>query len=60
MIRASISFFVLAIIAYILGAYGIMGISLDVGKTLLVIFLALSVVSVSAYMATGRKPKILR
>lgn len=59
MIRAAISFFVLAILAYVLGANGIAGLSVEIGKTLLVVFLALSVISVLVYLVTGRKTHLL-
>jgi uncharacterized membrane protein YtjA (UPF0391 family) len=45
MVRASISFFILGCIAYILGAYAVAGLSIEIGKILLFVFLALSVVS---------------
>jgi uncharacterized membrane protein YtjA (UPF0391 family) len=45
MIQASISFFILAIIAYILGANQIAGLSMEIGKILIVVFLILAVIS---------------
>jgi uncharacterized membrane protein YtjA (UPF0391 family) len=45
MLRAAIAFFVLAIIAFILGASGIAGMSMEIGKLLLTIFLVLAVIS---------------
>ncbi len=55
MIRAAISFFILAIVAYVLGANGIAGISVDIGKTLLIVFMALAVISYVVFLATGKK-----
>lgn len=55
MIRAAIAFFVLALIAYIFGAYGIAGLSVDIGQTLLVVFLALAALSFLVSLLTGRK-----
>ena len=55
MIRAAISFFVLAIVAYVLGANGIAGISVDIGKALLIVFMSLAVISYIVYIATGKK-----
>ena len=54
MIRAAIAFFVLALIAVLFGAYGIAGLSVGVGKTLLMVFLALAVLSFLGSMLTGR------
>lgn len=57
MVRAAISFFILAIIAFILGAYGIAGLSMEIGKILLVVFLVLAVVSYLGGAMFGRKIK---
>ncbi len=59
MINAAISFFVLAIIAFLLGANGIAGLSMEIGKILLFVFLILAVVSFVGAMLTGRNPKHL-
>ncbi|WP_413289137.1 DUF1328 domain-containing protein [Bdellovibrio sp. HCB337] len=45
MLRAAIAFFILAIIAFVLGASGIAGMSMEIGKLLLTVFLVLAVVS---------------
>ena len=45
MLRAAIAFFVLAIVAFILGASGIAGVSMEIGKLLLTVFLVLAVIS---------------
>lgn len=45
MLRAAIAFFILAIVAFILGAAGIAGISMEIGKLLLTVFLVLAVIS---------------
>jgi uncharacterized membrane protein YtjA (UPF0391 family) len=55
MLRAAIAFFVLGLVAILLGANGVGGLSLDIGKTLLFVFLILAVISFIASMATGRK-----
>ena len=55
MLRAAIAFFVLGLVAILLGANGVGGLSLDIGKTLLFVFLILAVISFVASMATGRK-----
>ena len=55
MLRAAIAFFVLGLVAILLGANGVGGLSMDVGKTLLFVFLILAVISFIASMVTGRK-----
>lgn len=59
MLRAAIVFFVLSIFAYVFGAYGIAGLSIEIGKILLFVFLFLAVVSVVAALVTGRKQKLI-
>jgi uncharacterized membrane protein YtjA (UPF0391 family) len=55
MIRAAIVFFVLALLAYIFGAYGVAGLSADLGKILLFVFLGLAVISFITSLVTGSK-----
>lgn len=57
MVRAAIGFFVLALIAILLGASGVAGVSMDIAKTLLVVFLILAVLSFVGSLITGRGPK---
>jgi uncharacterized membrane protein YtjA (UPF0391 family) len=57
MIRAAISFFVLALIAYVLGAYGIAGLSVEIGRYLLLGFFFLSALSLVAAVITQRRVK---
>jgi uncharacterized membrane protein YtjA (UPF0391 family) len=45
MLRAAIAFFILAVVAFILGATGIAGVSMEIGKLLLTVFLVLAVIS---------------
>jgi|GEM_PF-4195941 uncharacterized membrane protein YtjA (UPF0391 family) len=45
MLRAAISLFILAIIAFALGAYNIAGVSTELGKAIFFVFIALSVIS---------------
>ncbi|MBX9766352.1 MAG: DUF1328 domain-containing protein [Bdellovibrionales bacterium] len=59
MIRAAIGFFVVALIAMLLGANGIAGISIEVGKLLLGVFLVLAAISLVVGLITGRSPKQL-
>jgi uncharacterized membrane protein YtjA (UPF0391 family) len=39
MLRAAIIFFVLGLVAMLFGAYGIAGVSIEVGKVLLMVFI---------------------
>lgn len=45
MLRAAIAFFIIAIVAFILGATGIAGVTMEIGKILLMVFLVLAVIS---------------
>lgn len=58
MVRAAITFFVLAILAFLFGAYGIAGLSVEIGKILLMVFLALAVLSFLGSLITGRKNQL--
>lgn len=55
MLRAAIAFFVLGLVAILLGANGVGGLSLEIGKTLLFVFLILAVISFIASLVSGRK-----
>lgn len=59
MLRAAIAFFVLALIAYFLGATGVGGLSMDIGKFLIIAFVALALISLVVGLVTGRKPNVL-
>lgn len=59
MIRAALGFFVLALVAFALGAGGIAGVSMEIGKLLLMVFLVLAVISLVGGLLTGRNPKQL-
>ena len=60
MISAAISFFTLGIIAYVLGAYGVAGLSMAIGKMLLVAFLLVAAVSFLAALVLNKKNKQIR
>ena len=60
MLQAAIGFFVLALVAIFLGANGIAGVSMEIGKTLLFVFLVLAVISFVASMVRGRGSRGLR
>lgn len=58
MIQASIAFFALAIVAYIFGAYGLAGISVEAGRILLGVFLVIALVSFFAsFFSKGLRNK---
>jgi uncharacterized membrane protein YtjA (UPF0391 family) len=58
MLRAAIVFFVLALVAMLLGAGNIAGISMEIGRTLLFVFLVLAVISFAVSLISGRKTNI--
>jgi len=58
MLRAAIAFFVLAIVAFVLGAGGIAGVSMEIGRMLLVVFLVLAVISFVVNMISSRKGRM--
>jgi uncharacterized membrane protein YtjA (UPF0391 family) len=55
MLRASIGFFVIGLLAMFLGANGIAGLSVEIGKILLFVFLALAVISFLVSIMGGRR-----
>jgi uncharacterized membrane protein YtjA (UPF0391 family) len=55
MLRAALVFFVLGLVAIFLGANGIGGLSIDIGKTLLIVFAILALVSFLTSLVVGRK-----
>ena len=59
MLRAAIGFFVLGLVAIVFGASGIAGVSMEIGKLLLGVFLVLAVISLVAGLVTGRSTRLL-
>jgi uncharacterized membrane protein YtjA (UPF0391 family) len=59
MLRAALAFFVIGLLAIVLGANNIAGISIDLGKTLLTVFVVLAVISFAVSLVTGRGTKHL-
>lgn len=45
MLKAAILFFVLALVAMLFGASGFAGLSMEIGRTLLIVFLVLALLS---------------
>ena len=58
MLNAAITFFVLALVAYLLGAGGVAGLSIEIGKTLLSVFLVLAVISFIGSLIRGRRSSL--
>ena len=56
MLNAAIAFFIIALVAFVLGATGVAGMSMEIGRLLLIIFLVLAVVSFVVNLLRGRKP----
>ena len=59
MLRAALAFFVVALFAYVLGAYQIAGLSMEIAKVLLGIFMFIAVLLVIAALFIGLKIKRL-
>ncbi len=59
MLRAALAFFVLALLAFFFGANGIAGVSMEVGRMLLWVFLILAVINGILYLVSGRSPRNL-
>lgn len=59
MIRAAILFFALALVALVLGAQNFAGVSMEIGKILVIAFLVLAVITGVIGLVTGRTPKNL-
>lgn len=57
MLRAALAFFVLALLAYVLGATGVAGMSMEIARILLVVFLVLAVIGVAIGLIGGGRPK---
>jgi uncharacterized membrane protein YtjA (UPF0391 family) len=53
MLRAAIIFFVLGLVAMLFGAYGIAGVSIEVGKVLLMVFIVLAILSFVVGLVRG-------
>ena len=55
MLRAAITFFVIALIAMFLGMYNVAGLSAEAGKTILYVFLIIALISFVVSLLTGRR-----
>ena len=59
MLRAAIAFFVLALVSFLLGASGIAGMSMEIGRILIFAFLVLAIISLIVGLVSGRRPNIV-
>ena len=59
MLRAAITFFIIGLLAIFLGANNVAGISIELGRLLLYVFIALALVSFVVSLITGRGPRSL-
>lgn len=59
MFRAAIGFFIFGIFAMLLGANGIAGLSMEIGRTVLGVFIVLAVLSLLTGLVAGRRTKSL-
>jgi uncharacterized membrane protein YtjA (UPF0391 family) len=55
MLRAAIIFFVLALISILFGAYSVAGVSMEIGRILLTVFLIFALISFVLSVVTGKK-----
>ncbi len=58
MLRTAFAFFILALVAFALGATGFAGVSMEIGRILLMVFLALAILSFVYGIMTGKPPKM--
>ena len=58
MLRAAIIFFVIGLVAMALGAGGFAGLSVEIGRSLLVIFVVLSLISFIVSLVGGKRPRV--
>jgi uncharacterized membrane protein YtjA (UPF0391 family) len=53
MLRAALSFFILALLAFAIGATGFAGLSMDIAKILIAVFVVLAVLSGLVHILRG-------
>ena len=59
MLRVAIGFFVFGILAMLLGANNVAGLSMEMGRMILGVFVILAVLSLVVSLISGRKPRLL-
>jgi uncharacterized membrane protein YtjA (UPF0391 family) len=57
MLRASVTFFVIGLLAFVIGAYNLAGISIEIGKILLAVFLLLALITFVLNFILGKTNK---
>ena len=57
MLRAALVFFILAVVAFVLGVTCVAGMSMDIARILLIVFLVLTVVGIALGIIGGGRPK---
>ena len=61
MLRAAIAFFVIGLLAMLFGAIGVAGLSIEIGKSILGIFIVLAIISfVFSLMGSNKSSRNLR
>ena len=60
MLRAALGFFLLALVALTIGAAGLAGLTIEIGRTLLIVFLILGAVSLISALASDHNSKLLQ
>lgn len=55
MLRAALGFFIVALVAILFGATGFAGVSMEIGRTLLFVFLVLAAISFVVGIIGGRR-----
>lgn len=58
MLRAAISFFIIGLFAMFLGAYNVAGLSIEIGRMVLMVFIVLAVLSFLGSVISGRKTRV--
>jgi uncharacterized membrane protein YtjA (UPF0391 family) len=58
MLRAALGFFIIGLVAYMLGAGNVAGLSVEIGKTLLGVFVVLAVIALVGGLITGQSPRL--
>lgn len=56
MLRAAVIFLVLAVVAYIFGAGGVAGLSMEAARLLIIAFVVLAAISGLVSLISGRRP----
>jgi len=55
MLRAAIGFFVLALISLVVGMNGLAGMSMEIGRILISVFIVLAIISLVASLVSGKR-----